>query len=129
MTGRVVHFEVPFSDGKRAKDFYQQVFGWQVNEYPEMNYTGVATGPVAESGMPAEPGYIGGGMFEREPAYPQGPVITIDVPSIDAALEKIRSLGGEQIGEKTAVGEMGFAAYFKDTEGNVLGLWETAAQS
>ncbi|KWX25964.1 VOC family protein [Mycobacterium sp. LTG2003] len=129
MTGRVVHFEVPFSDGKRAKDFYQQVFGWQVNEYPEMNYTGVATGPVAESGMPAEPGYIGGGMFEREPAYPQGPVITIDVPSIDAALEKIRSLGGEQVGEKTAVGEMGFAAYFKDTEGNVLGLWETAAQS
>ncbi|MFN3002629.1 VOC family protein [Mycolicibacterium wolinskyi] len=129
MTGRVVHFEVPFSDGKRAKDFYQQVFGWQVNEYPEMNYTGVATGPVAESGMPAEPGYIGGGMFEREPAYPQGPVITIDVPNIDAALEKIRSLGGEQVGEKTAVGEMGFAAYFKDTEGNVLGLWETAAQS
>lgn len=129
MTGRVVHFEVPFSDGKRAKDFYQQVFGWRLNEYPEMNYTGVATGPVAESGMPAEPGYIGGGMFERETAYPQGPVITIDVASIDDALEKIRSLGGEQVGEKAAVGDMGFAAYFKDTEGNVLGLWETAAQS
>ena len=36
MTGRVVHFEVPFSDGKRAKDFYQQAFGWQLNEMPEM---------------------------------------------------------------------------------------------
>ncbi len=27
---------------------------------------------------------------------------------------------------KTPVGDMGFAAYFKDTEGNVIGLWETA---
>jgi predicted enzyme related to lactoylglutathione lyase len=129
MTGRVVHFEVPFSDGKRAKDFYQQVFGWQLNDYPEMNYTGVSTGPVAETGMPAEPGYIGGGMFEREPAFPQGPVITIDVQSIDDALAKIRSLGGEAVGEKIPVGEMGFAAYFKDTEGNVMGLWESASPS
>jgi uncharacterized protein len=129
MTGRVVHFEVPFSDGKRAKDFYQQAFGWQLNEIPEMKYTTVSTGPVAETGMPAEPGYIGGGMFEREPAFPQGPVITIDVPNIDDALAKITSLGGEPVGEKSQVGEMGFAAYFKDTEGNVLGLWESASPS
>ncbi|ORA22340.1 VOC family protein [Mycobacterium aquaticum] len=129
MSGRVVHFEVPFSDGARAKDFYREVFGWQLNEYPEMNYTGVATGPVSESGMPAEPGYIGGGMFERAPESPQGPVITIEVPNIDEALTAIRSKGGAQLGEKMPVGEMGFAAYFTDTEGNVLGLWETAAQA
>ena len=42
---------------------------------------------------------------------------------------KIQSLGGVPVGEKTAVGEMGFAAYFKDTEGNVMGLWETASPS
>ena len=59
-------------------------------------------------------------MFEREPAFPQGPVITVDVDSIDNALVKIQSLGGEPVGEKTSVGEMGFAAYFKDTEGNVM---------
>jgi predicted enzyme related to lactoylglutathione lyase len=130
MTGRVVHFEVPFSDGDRARNFYRQAFGWQLNEWPEMKYTGVATGPVnQETGMPSESGYIGGGMFEREPAFPQGPVITIDVTSIDDALEKIRSLGGEPFGTKTQVGDMGFAAYFRDTEGNVLGLWETASPS
>ncbi|HEX7428638.1 MAG TPA: VOC family protein, partial [Mycobacterium sp.] len=39
MTGRVVHFEVPFSDGERARSFYQQAFGWQLNEIPEMMYT------------------------------------------------------------------------------------------
>jgi predicted enzyme related to lactoylglutathione lyase len=126
MTGRVVHFEVPFSDGARARDFYRQAFGWQLTEMPEMKYTIVSTGPAAENGMPAEPGYIGGGMFEREPAFPQGPVITIDVESIDDALKTIQSLGGETVGEKSQVGEMGFAAYFKDTEGNIMGLWESA---
>lgn len=125
MSGRVVHFEVPFSDGDRARAFYREAFGWTLTEMPELNYTGVSTGPTAETGMPAEPGYIGGGMFEREPSFPQGPVITIDVASIDDALAKVTTLGGEPVGEKTEVGEMGYAAYFKDTEGNVMGLWET----
>ena len=26
-----------------------------------------------------------------------------------------------------AVGEMGFAAYFTDSEGNLMGLWQTAS--
>ena len=28
--------------------------------------------------------------------------------------------------EKREVGDMGFVAYFKDTEGNVVGFWENA---
>jgi predicted enzyme related to lactoylglutathione lyase len=28
---------------------------------------------------------------------------------------------------KLPVGDMGFAAYFADSEGNVLGLWQDAA--
>ena len=49
-------------------------------------------------------------MFEREPAFPQGPVITIDVDSIDDALAKIQSLCGEPVGDKTTVGEIAFVA-------------------
>ncbi|MGO4202466.1 VOC family protein [Rhodococcus sp. TAF43] len=126
MSGRVVHFEVPFDDGDRARSFYKVAFGWNVTEMPELEYTGVSTGPVEDSGMPNEPGYIGGGMFRRADQDPQGPVITIDVPDIDAALAKIESLGGATVSAKQPVGEMGFAAYFRDTEGNVMGLWETA---
>ncbi|QCQ91883.1 VOC family protein [Rhodococcus sp. SGAir0479] len=126
MSGRVVHFEVPFDDGDRARDFYRQAFGWSATEMPELEYTGVSTGPVTDSGMPAEPGYIGGGMFQRSAESPTGPVITVDVPDIDAALEKIESLGGATVSAKQSVGEMGFAAYFRDPEGNVMGLWESA---
>ena len=31
--------------------------------------------------------------------------------------------------ERQAVRDMGFAAYFKDTEGNLVGLWETAPEA
>ena len=52
MTGRIVHFEIPFDDGDRAKAFYGDVFGWQAQDMPEMQYTMVMTGPVGDNGMP-----------------------------------------------------------------------------
>ncbi|MFF0270936.1 VOC family protein [Kribbella sp. NPDC004536] len=128
MTGRIVHFEVPYDDGERARAFYREAFGWNLMELPELNYTMVSTGPVNEQQMPAEPGFINGGMFQRSTVNADltRPVLTIDVPDIDAAWKTIESLGGEKVGEKLPVGDMGFAAYFKDPEGNVLGLWQSA---
>jgi predicted enzyme related to lactoylglutathione lyase len=55
-----------------------------------------------------------------------GPVLTIDVEDIDAALQLIQKLGGTTVTAKQVVGDMGFSAYFKDPEGNLLGLWQTA---
>ncbi|GAA2834627.1 VOC family protein [Kribbella solani] len=125
MTGRIVHFEVPYDDGERARAFYREAFGWNLMEMPEMNYTMASTGPVNEQSMPSEPGFINGGMFQRTDQL-SGPMLTVDVPDIDAAFKAIESLGGERVGEKMPVGDMGFAAYFKDPEGNVLGLWQTS---
>ncbi|MGY4768431.1 VOC family protein [Kribbella sp. CWNU-51] len=125
MAGRVVHFEVPYSDGDRARAFYREAFGWNLMEMPEMNYTMASTGPVDEQSMPSEPGFINGGMFERTEAL-RGPMLTIDVDDLDAALKTVESLGGKQVGEKLPVGDMGFAAYFEDPEGNILGLWQSA---
>ncbi len=127
MSGRVVHFEVPFDDGDRARGFYKEAFGWQLMEMPEMGYTIVMTGPSDDSG-PTEAGFINGGMLSRDQAATRGPVIVVDVESIDATLEKIGGLGGSTVVGRTPVGDMGFAAYFTDPEGNVVGLWETAAQ-
>ena len=124
MSGRVVHFEIPFDDQKRATAFYADAFGWQVNAMPEMNYVLASTGP-SDDGPPSEPGFINGGMLER--GLPVGsPVLVVDVEDVDAALETIERLGGTTVTAKQAVGDMGFAAYFKDPEGNVMGLWQNA---
>lgn len=125
MSGRIVHFEIPYDDGERAGAFYREAFGWNIQVIPEMNYTMASTGPVGDGGIPQEPGFINGGMLRRE--EPIGsPVVTIDVEDIDAALEKVVSLGGSTVVARQQVADMGFSAYFKDSEGNVMGLWQTA---
>ena len=127
MSGRVVHFEIPFDDGDRARAFYQTTFGWGLTPMPEMGYTMVSTGPMGDQG-PAESGYIGGGMMQRsEPS--QGPIITVDVDDIDATLAKVEELGGKIVRPRQEVGQMGFTAYFTDTEGNLTGLWQNAPQN
>ena len=128
MSGKVVHFEVPFDDGDRARSFYKEAFGWQVMEMPDMGYTIVMTGPSDDNG-PTEAGFVNGGMLSREQAATRGPVIVLDVDSIETTLETIGSLGGSTVVGKTPVGDMGFAAYFTDPEGNVMGLWETKSGS
>jgi len=125
MSASVVHFEVPYDDAERATSFYRDVFGWNITPMPEMDYTMVSTGPVSDQGMPSEPGYIGGGMFKREGDLDR-PIITLNVDSIDVAMKSVKANGGSAVGEKLTVGDMGFAAYFKDSEGNLMGLWETA---
>jgi predicted enzyme related to lactoylglutathione lyase len=48
------------------------------------------------------------------------------VEDVDDALLTVEKLGGAVAIPKMAVGEMGYAAYVKDTEGNVVGLWQNA---
>jgi uncharacterized protein len=119
----IVHFEIPVDDEKRAQNFYSKAFGWMVNPMPEMNYTMVGTTMSDENGMPKEPGAINGGMAKRGNPV-EHTVVTIHVDDIDAALKNIERLGGKTLAPKMSIGDMGFTAYFKDTEGNTVGLWQ-----
>lgn len=124
MSGRVVHFEVPYDDADRARAFYRDVFGWAIQPVPEFDYNFVQTGPTGDDGMPGEVGYIGGGMFHRQDPV-RLPVITIDVADMTAALASVAEHGGAAVGEPQQVGDMGIAAYFTDSEGNLMGLWQS----
>jgi predicted enzyme related to lactoylglutathione lyase len=121
--GSVVHFELPADDLKRAQKFYAKTFGWEIMPMPEMGYTMVGTVPSDKDGMPKEPGAINGGMTERD-ALLAHPVVTINVADIDASLKLVAKNGGKVARKKTAIGPMGFTAYFKDSEGNTVGLFQ-----
>lgn len=122
---KVVHFEIPADNLARAKKFYSTVFGWNMNEMPQMNYVLVGTVELDQNGRPKEPGAINGGMMQRQDPL-KSPVITISVRSIDESAVTIEKNGGKIIIPKMSVGDMGFSAYFQDTEGNVIGLWQNA---
>jgi predicted enzyme related to lactoylglutathione lyase len=122
--GRVVHFEVPFDDQARASAFYAEVFGWELTAVPELPYVLATTGP-SEQGPPSEPGFVNGGLMARGGPV-SGPVVTLDVDDIEASLAEVERCGGMTVSSRQQVGTMGFSAYFTDTEGNLMGLWQSA---
>jgi uncharacterized protein len=122
---KIVHFEIPADDLARAKEFYNSNFGWQLEDMEGMDYTIVRTVTVDEQQMPTEPGAINGGMMKRSSDTPS-PVITINIDSVDDALKRVEAGGGSIIRPRQEIPGMGAFAYFKDTEGNTLGLWENA---
>jgi uncharacterized protein len=75
--------------------------------------------------MPTEPGAINGGLTPRQSPV-SAPTLTIGVDSVDEALATVERHGGKVVAGRMAVGDMGYVGYFSDTEGNVVGLWETA---
>ena len=54
----------------------------------------------------------------------KSPVITITVDNIDHSLILAKKNGGKLLTDKTPVSDMGFMAYVKDSEGNIIGLWQ-----
>jgi uncharacterized protein len=129
MSGEVGHFEIPADDPGRARRFYTDVFGWKMNEMPGMEYTMVSTGPVDDKGMPKTPGFIGGGIGKRTGPLTH-PVVTVIVDEITDAEKRIEAHGGTILQRKRPVGDgsMGYTGYFKDSEGNVVGLYQWSAR-
>jgi len=121
---KVVHFEIPFDNKQRAMKFYSDSFGWQLTDMPQMNYVMAGTVAVDDRHMPKEPGAINGGLFERPKEAPH-PAIYVGVQSVDAAIKKVQAAGGKVVTPKTPIPGMGAYARVADTEGNVLGLFES----
>jgi len=119
MPNRIVHFEIEATDRNRAKSFYAQAFGWQMQEMGDDmgNYVVVTTGD------PKEPGGINGGIYTpmgggKKELNAFSCVVGVD--DIEDAMTSVRSAGGEVMGEKMDIPGVGTFARCKDTEGNIF---------
>ena len=119
---RPVHFEIHAASPDRAITFYRGVFGWEFTRWEgAFPYWLIRTGPGDVPG-------IDGGLVERlgpPPADGQPVnawVNTIEVDDLDAALGRVQQHGGSLAVGKQQVPGVGFLAYVKDSEGNILGL-------
>jgi predicted enzyme related to lactoylglutathione lyase len=111
MAGEIVHVEYPCKDVGRGAAFWGGLFGWQFGEsaMPEMEYRMAQT---SESS--------GAAVFQAETGHPN---YYYDTPDIDAAMAKVKELGGTA-GDKSPVPTHGWFAACKDTEGNEFYLWQ-----
>jgi predicted enzyme related to lactoylglutathione lyase len=125
---RPVHFEVHAADPTRAIEFYSRVFGWEFNQYGE-GYWLITTGPSDQ------PGIDGGLVARRGPPPAEGQPVnawpcTIGVDDLDATFAQALAHGATTAVPRMAIPGVGWLAYVKDTEGNILGLMQpdTAAR-
>jgi hypothetical protein len=115
---RVIHFEIPADQPDRAVRFYEEVFGWKFDKWQgPQEYWLVTTGADGQPG-------INGGLVRRREAG-SSTVNTVDVPSVDEYVRKVWTEGGAVVVPKMAIPGVGWLAYVKDPEGNVLGMMES----
>ena len=110
---KIVHMEIPVKDLNAAKEFYENVFGWEVG----------ITGEDYAFFKDTEDGI--GGAFEISEKEMKGEfMLYISTESIEKSLALIEEFGGKIIQTRIKISdEHGFYAKFEDSFGNVLGLW------
>ena len=110
-------FEIPARDMDRAVGFYGQVLGRALKR-ESFQGTDMAIFPADEAG-------VAGAIVKdprREPVA-AGTLVYLDATGqLDACLGRVAGAGGAVVLPKTDIGDPGFIALVKDTEGNVVGL-------
>ena len=114
-------FEIPAVDLPRAKKFYEAVFKCQLEDYPEMM-------GMKMSGFPSDPGNgkAHGALVQSQMHKPSqdGAIVYLNAnPNIQEVVDRIENAGGKVIVPKTQISpEIGYMAFFIDTEGNKMAL-------
>jgi predicted enzyme related to lactoylglutathione lyase len=111
-------FEIPVNDLKRATAFYEHVFGTTLQP--------MQMGPADMAMFSSDPGHpgAGGALIKTEGYTPSfdGSVVYFSVADIEGTLSRVTARGGKTVVPKMSIGEFGFVAQFKDSEGNRVAL-------
>jgi predicted enzyme related to lactoylglutathione lyase len=126
----VIHFEMPYDNPGRVAKFYQDAFGWNMNNLgePMGGYVLATTVASDANGRPAKIGAINGGFFAKKPDWPaQVPSVVIGVGDIRQAMQKVKDAGGKVLGEPMDIPGVGAYVSFMDSEGNRVSLLQPLA--
>ncbi len=127
MDHTICHFEIPADAPQRAAEFYRELFDWDIRSWDSADNNAeiqmIKTVPSDETGQPIRPGVNGMIMKRQHPQQPFANYILVE--SVEEYGAKAVALGGQIVMPKTAVPGMGWFLYFMDTEGNILGLWQS----
>ena len=111
MTGEPSWFEIGVGDAERGRAFYGALLGWRFEPVPGSDFPMIVT-PTMSGGL------HGGDAGATAMTF-------FAVPDLDAALERVRALGGEvdamEESEETA-GTFGRFAICRDDQGSAFGL-------
>jgi predicted enzyme related to lactoylglutathione lyase len=122
--GTFCWIELATTDAISSRNFYTQLFGWTVNEFP-----------MGEMGMYyifQKDGKDAGAMYQM--TAEQGPMPPnwlsyVAVASADEATEKAKSLGGNVVHGPFDVFDMGRMTVLTDPQGATFAVWESKSHN
>lgn len=122
----VVHFEIYVEDMTRARAFYEAVLGVRLEKMPaptpELDMDMWFFPMDRETGMTR---YGSGGMLVKQDGFsPGGGGTLVYFGCEDCAVQAARAAanGGSVVQDKMSIGEHGFCALARDSEGNLIGF-------
>ncbi|MDB5060963.1 MAG: hypothetical protein JWP67_806 [Mucilaginibacter sp.] len=114
-------FEIPATDIERAQGFYEGIFDMEMTPLPEMMNMKMAGFP-----MNMNSGKVSGALAASDYHQPsaEGTLIYLNAnPEIQVVIDRIEKFGGKIVMPRTEISpEIGYMAFFIDTEGNRIGL-------
>ena len=118
MSGQPTFFELGVGDAGRARTFYSELFGWAMTPGPKGN------------GFAIDAGGIRGGLHGGDAGA--SPYLFFGVDDIDAAMARVRELGGtvEDIdveGDEESQARHGRFKLCRDDQGSAFGLHQPPA--
>ena len=118
MTHTINWFEIPTTDLKRASRFYEDVLG------VSFKHEHFAATDMHMAIFQGEKESVTGALIadKRRKPVAEGALVYLNARDLDGSLARIAQAGGSVVMPKTDIGEPGFIALVRDTEGNVVGL-------
>lgn len=111
-------FEIPVNNFERAKKFYSKIY--------DLEMPAQEMGPNMMGFFLAERGGIGGAIVQGPGYKPsqEGALVYLNGgKDLSVVLKRVESAGGKVILPKTKItDELGYFAYFIDSEGNKVGI-------
>ncbi len=110
-------FELYVTDFDRAKRFYETILKAQLQEMKCEGRMGMSPYDDTKG--------VGGCIVQMAGGSPGagGALVYLNVEGdLDGVIQRITAAGGSILEARMSIGEPGFIAMFKDTEGNVVGL-------
>lgn len=114
MAKQVLHIEFHNTKpGENAK-WYANLFGWDVQEWPQYNYSTVRWADNPSGGA---------GFGEAGDEFPAGTIIIyIESDDVQADLERVIAAGATLVAPPMDLPGVGTMGFFRDPEGTVTGL-------
>jgi predicted enzyme related to lactoylglutathione lyase len=118
MSHAINWFELPTTDLERASRFYERLLSIALKRE---HFAGT---DMHMSVFPGDQQSVRGALIadgRRQPTA-DGAIVYLHAPDLEACLARAEQAGGSVVMPRTDIGEPGFIALVKDTEGNVVGL-------